>query len=89
MHGSVIEFGEEAPGIAAEVAMQWSGSYAESVHTFANTINTAEGGTHEEGFRSALTTIVNRYAREQNLLGRRTRTSPATTSARASPRSST
>ena len=67
-HDSVIEFGEEAPGIAAEVAMQWSGSYSESVHTFANTINTAEGGTHEEGFRSALTSIINRYAREQKLV---------------------
>jgi DNA gyrase subunit B len=68
VHGTVIEFGDEAPGISAEVAMQWTGSYAESVHTFANTINTAEGGTHEEGFRAALTTIVNRYAREQNML---------------------
>jgi DNA gyrase subunit B len=68
VHGSVIEFGDEAPGISAEIAMQWTGSFAESVHTFANTINTAEGGTHEEGFRSALTSIVNRYAREQNLL---------------------
>src|ERR1700730_5641425 len=68
VHATVIEFGDEQPGISAEIAMQWSGSYSESVHTFANTINTAEGGTHEEGFRSALTTIVNRYAREQNLL---------------------
>jgi DNA gyrase subunit B len=68
VHSTVIDFGEEGDGIAAEVAMQWSGSYSESVHTFANTINTAEGGTHEEGFRSALTTIVNRYAREQKLL---------------------
>ncbi len=68
IHGSVIEFGEEAIGISAEIAMQWSGSYAESVHTFANTINTAEGGTHEEGFRAALTTIVNKYAREQKLV---------------------
>jgi DNA gyrase subunit B len=68
VHTSVIEFGDEAPGISAEVAMQWTGSYAESVHTFANTINTAEGGTHEEGFRSALTNVVNRYAREQNAL---------------------
>ena len=68
MHDSVIEFGDEAPGISAEIAMQWTGSYSESVHTFANTINTAEGGTHEEGFRAALTTIVNRYAREQKLL---------------------
>ena len=48
--------------------MQWNASYTESVHTFANTINTAEGGTHEEGFRAALTSIVNRYAREQKLL---------------------
>ncbi len=68
VHGSVIDFGEEGDGISAEIAMQWTGSYSESVHTFANTINTAEGGTHEEGFRSALTTIVNRWARDQNLI---------------------
>jgi DNA gyrase subunit B len=68
VHASVIEFGEEGTGISAEVAMQWNSSYAESVYTFANTINTAEGGTHEEGFRSALTSIVNRYARDQKLL---------------------
>jgi DNA gyrase subunit B len=68
VHESVIDFGEESEGIAAEVAMQWTGAFSESVHTFANTINTAEGGTHEEGFRSALTTIVNRWAREQKLI---------------------
>ena len=68
VHATVIDFGEEGAGISAEIAMQWNGSYSESVHTFANTINTAEGGTHEEGFRAALTTIVNRYAREQKLL---------------------
>jgi DNA gyrase subunit B len=68
VHDSVIEFGDEEPGISAEFAMQWSSSYAESVHTFANTINTAEGGTHEEGFRAALTGIVNRYAKEQKLV---------------------
>jgi DNA gyrase subunit B len=68
VHGSVIDFGEEAEGISVEIAMQWTGAYTESVHTFANTINTTEGGTHEEGFRAALTTIVNRYAREQKLL---------------------
>ncbi|HEX5190508.1 MAG TPA: DNA topoisomerase (ATP-hydrolyzing) subunit B [Streptosporangiaceae bacterium] len=68
VHDTVIEFGDEATGMAVEVAMQWSGSYSESVHTFANTINTAEGGTHEEGFRAALTSIVNRYAREQKLV---------------------
>ncbi len=67
-HDSVIEFGDEATGMALEVAMQWSGSYTESVHTFANTINTAEGGTHEEGFRAALTSIINRYARDQKLV---------------------
>ncbi len=68
VHDTVIEFGDEATGMAVEVAMQWSGSYSESVHTFANTINTAEGGTHEEGFRAALTSIINRYAREQKLI---------------------
>jgi DNA gyrase subunit B len=68
VHDTIIEFGDDAPGISAEVAMQWTSAYAESVHTFANTINTAEGGTHEEGFRAALTSIVNRYAREQNML---------------------
>ena len=68
VHASVIDFGEEGDGISAEIAMQWNASYAESVHTFANTINTAEGGTHEEGFRAALTSIVNRYAKEQKLL---------------------
>jgi DNA gyrase subunit B len=68
VHASVIEFGEDGTGISAEIAMQWNSSYAESVHTFANTINTAEGGTHEEGFRAALTSIVNRYARDQKLL---------------------
>ncbi|RGE17331.1 DNA topoisomerase (ATP-hydrolyzing) subunit B [Leucobacter sp. wl10] len=54
--------------IAVEIAMQWTTAYSESVHTFANTINTHEGGTHEEGFRAALTTLVNRYAREKNIL---------------------
>jgi DNA gyrase subunit B len=68
LHSSVIEFGEDGDGISAEIAMQWNSTYAESVYTFANTINTIEGGTHEEGFRAALTSIVNRYAREQNLL---------------------
>src|SRR5580700_1833943 len=68
VHGSVIDFEEEAAGISVEIAMQWSAAYTASVYTFANTINTAEGGTHEEGFRAALTSIVNRYAREQNML---------------------
>jgi len=68
VHASVIEFGEEGDGIAAEIAMQWNASYTPSVYTFANTINTAEGGTHEEGFRAALTTVVNKYARDQKLL---------------------
>ena len=68
VHGSVIDFEEEADGISVEIAMQWSAAYTASVYTFANTINTAEGGTHEEGFRTALTTVVNRYARDQKLL---------------------
>jgi DNA gyrase subunit B len=70
VHAQVIEFGEEDNDIhmSLEVAMQWNSSYNESVHTFANVINTAEGGTHEEGFRAALTTVVNRYARDNKFL---------------------
>ena len=48
--------------------MQWTTAYSESVHTYANTINTHEGGTHEEGFRAAMTKLVNDFARKQNLL---------------------
>ena len=68
VHSSVAEFGDETQGMAVEVAMQWNSSYAESVYTFANTINTAEGGTHEEGFRSALTNTLNNYAKDQKLV---------------------
>ncbi len=67
VHRSVIGFGNEGEGIAVEVAMQWNDSYSESVYTFANTINTQEGGTHEEGFRSALTSVVNKYAEDKKL----------------------
>jgi DNA gyrase subunit B len=67
-HASIIAFEEESDGLAVEIAMQWNNSYSESVYSFANVINTAEGGTHEEGFRAALTSIVNRYAREQKFL---------------------
>ena len=65
---SIIDFGGKGTGHEVEIAMQWNGGYSESVHTFANTINTHEGGTHEEGFRSALTTVVNKYARDKKLL---------------------
>ena len=58
----------EGDGMSLEIAMQWNISYAESVHTFANTINTHEGGTHEEGFRTALTRTVNRFAELQGLI---------------------
>jgi DNA gyrase subunit B len=54
--------------LSAEISMQWNNSYAESVYTFANTINTTEGGTHEEGFRTALTSLVNKFSREWNIL---------------------
>lgn len=63
-----IESEDFTIGISAEIAMQWTNGYSESVHTFANTISTTEGGTHEEGFRSALTSLVNRYARDKNIL---------------------
>ncbi|MDQ1704044.1 MAG: gyrase subunit [Frankiaceae bacterium] len=67
-HDSVIHFSNDGEGMALEVAMQWNNTYAESVYTFANTINTHEGGTHEEGFRAALTTVVNKFARDQKIL---------------------
>jgi DNA gyrase subunit B len=63
-----IESESEDRRMSAEIAMQWNTTYAESVYTFANTINTTEGGTHEEGFRSALTTLMNKFAREWNIL---------------------
>ncbi|MGP5078568.1 DNA topoisomerase (ATP-hydrolyzing) subunit B [Brachybacterium alimentarium] len=70
IHPEIISFESEdqEAAISVEVAMQWTGAYSESVHTYANTINTHEGGTHEEGFRSSLTSIVNRYGRSQGLL---------------------
>ncbi|HET8659878.1 MAG TPA: DNA topoisomerase (ATP-hydrolyzing) subunit B [Micromonosporaceae bacterium] len=68
LHRSVVEFTAEGEGMSVEVAMQWNESYGESVYTFANTINTHEGGTHEEGFRAALTTVVNKYGSDKKLL---------------------
>jgi DNA gyrase subunit B len=68
MHKTVVEFGAEGDGMSVEIAMQWNESYGESVYTFANTINTHEGGTHEEGFRTALTTVVNKYGTEKKFL---------------------
>jgi DNA gyrase subunit B len=70
VHPEIIAFESEDTErkISLEVAMQWTNGYTESVHTYANTINTHEGGTHEEGFRAALTTLVNRYAREKQII---------------------
>ncbi|EHI11377.1 DNA topoisomerase (ATP-hydrolyzing) subunit B [Mycolicibacterium thermoresistibile] len=68
IHPSIIDFSGKGTGHELEVAMQWNAGYSESVHTFANTINTHEGGTHEEGFRAALTSVVNRYAKDKKLL---------------------
>jgi DNA gyrase subunit B len=68
IHRTVISLESKGVGIEAELAMQWNAGYNESVYTFANTINTHEGGTHEEGFRAALTSAVNAYAKDQNLL---------------------
>ncbi|QJY45735.1 DNA topoisomerase (ATP-hydrolyzing) subunit B [Pseudonocardia broussonetiae] len=68
IHKKLVSFSGEGSGHALEVAMQWNNGYTESVYTFANTINTHEGGTHEEGFRSALTTTINRYARDKKLI---------------------
>jgi DNA gyrase subunit B len=68
IHKSVVEFGAEGEGMSVEIAMQWNESYGESVYTFANTINTHEGGTHEEGFRAALTGVVNKYGADKKFL---------------------
>lgn len=73
IHPTVIAVEAHAPeqGMSLEVAMQWNGTFAESVHTFANTINTHEGGTHEEGFRAALTNTVNRWGEVWGLIKKR------------------
>ncbi len=73
MHRSVIAFEAEdtKAGMSLDVAMQWNSSFTESVHTFANAINTHEGGTHEEGFRSALTSLVNKCGEDWNLIKKR------------------
>ncbi|WP_347109053.1 DNA topoisomerase (ATP-hydrolyzing) subunit B [Paenarthrobacter sp. S56] len=70
VHEDVIAFETEDTErhISVEVAMQWTTAYSESVHTYANTINTHEGGTHEEGFRAAMTSLINRYAREKGII---------------------
>lgn len=70
VHEDVIAFEAEddSRGITAELALQWTMTYSESVHTYANTINTHEGGTHEEGFRAAMTSLINRYSREKSIL---------------------
>ncbi len=70
---TIISFEAEAPDntgnhMSLEVAMQWNTTFSESVHTFANTINTHEGGTHEEGFRSALTSTVNKWGEDWGLM---------------------
>ena len=69
-HKSIIEFDAEDTNakISLEVAMQWNAGFSESVYTFANTINTQEGGTHEEGFRASLTTLVNKFGEEWGLI---------------------
>ncbi|MEU3272182.1 DNA topoisomerase (ATP-hydrolyzing) subunit B [Saccharomonospora sp. NPDC006951] len=68
IHPSVVAFEAKDEGLEVEVAMQWNNGFTPSVYTFANTINTHEGGTHEEGFRAALTRVVNSYARDKKLL---------------------
>ncbi|MFB6705959.1 DNA topoisomerase (ATP-hydrolyzing) subunit B [Streptomyces sp. NPDC056333] len=70
IHQSVIDIEAEDKErlLSAEIAMQWNTQYSEGVYSFANTIHTHEGGTHEEGFRAALTTLVNKYARDKKLL---------------------
>jgi DNA gyrase subunit B len=68
VHRKVVFFAGESDEGAAEIAMQWNSSYQDSIHSFANNINTREGGSHMSGFRSALTRTLNKYARDHALL---------------------
>ncbi|MCI3224031.1 DNA topoisomerase (ATP-hydrolyzing) subunit B [Streptomyces sp. NP-1717] len=70
IHPTVIDIDAEDKErmLSVEIAMQWNSQYSEGVYSFANTIHTHEGGTHEEGFRAAMTGLVNRYAREKKFL---------------------
>ena len=68
LHAHIIYFDHESDDSELEIAMQWTSSYNETVLSFANNINTHEGGTHEEGFRKSLTKAVNEFARSKNLL---------------------
>jgi DNA gyrase subunit B len=68
IQSKIVFFAGESEEGAVEVAMQWNASYQESVFSFANNINTHEGGSHLSGFRSALTRTLNRYAREKGML---------------------
>ena len=68
IHPTIVSFDAKGDEHEVEVALQWNQDYKQSVHTFVNTINTHEGGTHEEGFRSALTSLMNRYAKEHKLV---------------------
>lgn len=67
LHEEPIYIEEERDGITVEIAVQYNDSYASNIYTFANNINTQEGGTHESGFKSALTRVINDYARKSNL----------------------
>ena len=70
LHKTVIaiESEDKKAQLSLEISMQWNNGFSESVYTFANTIHTHEGGTHEEGFRTALTSVVNKFAEEQGLI---------------------
>src|SRR6266516_2323010 len=68
LHSKAIHFEAKRESSEVEVAMQWNTGYAESIHTFANTINTHEGGMHEEGLKKSLSNVINRYARSKALL---------------------
>ena len=81
-------FVQAEPDQEVEVALQWNTGYYESIHSFANGISTIEGGMHEEGFKKALTNVVNNYARQRNLVKEKATTSRARTSARDSRPSS-
>ena len=83
LHKRVIFFEEQQEDSEVEVALQWNTGYHEGLHSFANNIGTTEGGMHEEGFRKALTNVVNKYATARASSRRRTSRSRGRTSGRA------
>ena len=71
IHDEPIFIEGERDGVTVEVALQYNEGYTESIYSFANNIHTYEGGTHEFGFKTALTRVINDYARKNGIIKRK------------------